>query len=170
MKSKAEPTKQAVIGQLIEARQAILEAASALPVEKQAVAFLGVWSIKDLLAHLIGWDFANIEAVQAIPGGNLPAFYAHHDHDWQSFNARLVAEHKRGDYAELLAATQDSHRQLIAVLETIPAEAFDKDYAVRFRGYKVTIARTLLAEAKDERTHHGQIQTLVQGSNPSVHE
>ena len=87
----------------------------------------------------------------------MPAFYAHYDRDWQTFNARLVAEYKRDDYTDLLAIVEDAHRKLIDSVRAIPAEEFNKDRGVRFKGYKVTIARTLEAETKDERKHHAQI-------------
>lgn len=61
--------KQEIIAGLIVARQHILDAIADLPSDKQAEVFLGTWSIKDLLAHLVGWDFTNIEAVTDIRAG-----------------------------------------------------------------------------------------------------
>ena len=46
--------KEEIIAGLIAARGKILEVAEALPAEKQDEVFLGVWSLKDLLAHLVG--------------------------------------------------------------------------------------------------------------------
>jgi hypothetical protein len=153
----AQAKKDKIIAELVEARGKILDAASSLPPADQDRVFLGVWSVKDLLAHFVGWDFANLEAAQAILAGQLPGFYAHYDHDWRTYNARLVTEYKREDFADLLASVQSSHQKLIGFLETIPAEEFDKDRGVRFKGYKVTIARTLEAELEDEKTHHTQV-------------
>lgn len=103
MRATAQARKERVIAELVAARRGILDAVAALPPAKQVEVFLGVWSVKDLLAHLAGWDDANIEATQAIRAGRLPAFYAHYDPDWQTFNARLVAEYRRDDLADLLA-------------------------------------------------------------------
>ena len=72
----------------------------------------------------------------------------------------MVAEYKREDFADLLASVEDSHQKLIGLLEAIPAEEFDRDRGVRFKGYKVTIARTLEAELEDEREHHRQIEEV----------
>jgi hypothetical protein len=154
----SEAQKDKLISGLIETRRQILDAASLLsPIERDEI-FLGIWSVKDLLAHLVGWDFANLEATKAILAGELPDFYAHYDRDWQAFNARLVAEYKRDDFADLLSSVEDSHQKLIDFLTTIPAEELGRDRGVRFRGYKVTIARTLQAEIDDEKTHHAQIK------------
>ena len=153
----AQAKKDKIIAELVEARGKILDAASSLSPADQDRVFLGVWSVKDLLAHLVGWDFANLEAAQAILAGQIPGFYAHYDRDWRTYNARLVAEYKREDFADLLASVEDSHQKLIGFLETIPAEEFDRDRGVRFKGYKVTIARLLQAEIDDEKTHHTQV-------------
>lgn len=102
--------KEQIITELIETRRQILEAASALTPAQQDQVFLGTWSVKDLLAHLVGWDYTNREAVQAILRGKLPAFYSRYDHDWQSYNTHLVARYRREDWAELLASVEESLR------------------------------------------------------------
>jgi hypothetical protein len=156
--------KDEVIAQLVDARQKILLAASALPPEQQDAVFLGEWSARDLLAHLIGWDFANREAAEAILAGRLPGFYAHHDRDWRTYNARLVAEHRKEDSAELLDAIRDSHRQLVEYLQSIPADEFVEDRGLRYKGWRVTVASILRAEASDEEEHYRQLETLRQGT------
>ena len=157
----AEMRKEQLIADLVDTRSKLLAAATSLPALQQDQVFLGVWSVKDLLAHLVGWDYANLEAVKAILASRLPAFYAHYDRDWRNFNARLVAEHKRDDPSELCEAARASHRQLVEYVRTVPAEAFDEDRGVRFKGYKVTIRRTLQTEAEDEKVHLDQITSFA---------
>jgi hypothetical protein len=157
MRTTPQAKKETVIAALVEARRKIIDTAAALPPEKQDEVFLGVWSVKDLLAHLVGWDCTNLAAVQEIIAGQLPSFYAHHDRDWRTFNAGLVAKYKQ-EVAALLSAVQDSHQRLVDFLRTVPAEEFGRDKGLRFRGYRVTIARLLQAEASDEEVHHKQIQ------------
>ena len=158
MSARAQARKDEIISELVETRRRILDTASSLPPEKQDEVFLGVWSVKDLLAHLAGWDFTNLEAAKAVLAGELPSFYAYRDRDWKTYNARLVAEYERDDFAELLASVEDSLQELVDFLETIPAEEFDKDGGVRHKRYKVTIARLLQAEISDEKTHHKQVE------------
>jgi hypothetical protein len=158
MSAKAQAQKEALIAGLVEIRRKILETAVSLSPTQQDEIFLGVWSVKDLLAHLIGWDFTNLEAAKAILSGQLPVFYDHYDKNWQSYNARLVIRYKQENFTELLTAVADAHRQLIDFLATIPGQEFDKDRGIRFRGYKLTITRLLQAEMEDEKVHHGQIK------------
>ena len=155
---KAQAKKDELIADLIETRGKILEITSSFSPTQHDQVFLGIWSIKDLMAHLIGWLEANRKAVQAIRAGELPAFYAYKDRDWQTYNALLVAKYKRGSLAKLMSAMQISHQKLIDLIRILPAEEFEQDHGVRYKGYKVTIARLLQAELKDEKVHFSQIE------------
>jgi hypothetical protein len=157
MNTNAKMQMELVLGALREARADLLQEAASLSAGQQEMVFLGIWSIRELLAHLAGWDVTNLEAVKAILAGKVPDFYDHYDHDWQSYNATLVATYNRATVQELLSLLRDSHSQLLEFLQSIPAEAFLKDYGLRMRGNKVTIQRLLEAELKDELIHSQQI-------------
>ena len=45
---------------LAETHTAILQEASQLSSEEQNTVFLGVWSVVDLIANLVGWDFTKV--------------------------------------------------------------------------------------------------------------
>jgi hypothetical protein len=149
--------KENILSALLETRQNILAEASGLSALQQNQVFLATWSVKDLLAQLIGWDETNLASVKSVLAGQLPAFYQYHDRDWQTYNAILVRQHKRDCFEELLATAKDSQEELIGFLHIIPPENFTKDFGIRFRGYKVTVQRLLEAEWKDEQTHLQQI-------------
>lgn len=162
MSAKSENIKQKLLSSVLETRTALLHAASQLSLEAQDTAFLGIWSVKDLIAHLIGWDYANLAAAKDIQAGKLPEFYAQYDKDWKTFNTESVVKYKRDDFEELLALARDSLGQLIAYLESLPAEVFEKDFGVRTgSNYRVTIARLLQAELKDGQEHLKQIREFV---------
>lgn len=159
--NKAQATKDEVISGLVKARACILAAASLLPAEKRDQVFLGTWSVKDLLAHLVGWDFTNVEATKEILEDKLPSFYAHHDRDWKSYNAGLVERYRKDDWADMVSAVEESHRKLIGFLKGVAAEEFDRDRCLRAGRYKVTIARLIKAETTDERKHCEQIKDFA---------
>ena len=159
--------KSQLLDGLQQARNGILAELSSLLPEKRSEVFLGTWSAHDLVAHLIGWDFTNIQAAKDILANLLPQFYAHRDHDWRTYNAELVREYGKENWHELLADVANSCHELIAFFGTIPAEEFDRDRGLRFRGYKVTIARLLEADAKDVTTHAAQVASFKQQGLPS---
>lgn len=162
MAAKKESAKEEVISALAEARRSILEAAMALAPERREEVFLGSWSVMELLAHLVGWDVANAEAVQAILEGRMPPFYDHYDAGWKTFNAGLVARYRRDDFAGMVADVQESHRRLLAFLQTLPPEEFERDRGLRSGRHRVTIAYILRAEAGDERKHGRQVAEFAE--------
>lgn len=146
--------KEELIAALVEARQDLLAAVEALPAGWQDRVFLGTWSVRDLLAHLAGWDDTNREAVGAIVAGRQPDFWQYHDPDWATYNARLVADYRREDWAEMLATVAETHRALIAFLQSVPAEAYVKT---------TKIGTLLSAEARDEAEHRRQVEAFARG-------
>lgn len=158
MNTKAQAKKEQLLAELQVTRSSILKETAVLSAKEQEMIFLGIWSVKDLLAHLAGWDYTNLDATKAVLAGTLPSFYEHHSRDWQIYNAMLVAKYKRDSFKELLALVENSQQELIEFLRSVVPESFGKDFGVRFRGYKVTIQRLLQAEIKDEQLHCQQIK------------
>jgi hypothetical protein len=161
MRPTVDEKKQTLLSSLIETRRQLLDAASSIPPERHEQVFLGIWSIKDLLAHLIGWDYSNIEAIKEVSEARLPAFYALIDKDWHSYNAHLVRIYKKGTLADLIKNAQVSQRALVDRLTATPARGLFQDNGVRYRGYKVTIARLIEAEMEDECVHSEQVKGFV---------
>jgi hypothetical protein len=157
MKRTDSAFKDELIFGLKAVRESILSETLALPAEARDRVFLGTWSVMDLLAHLAGWDFTNLQAAHDILDGLLPEFYGHHDKDWKTYNAILVAKYKCADLNEQVELVREAQKQLIDYLQTLPVEDFKLDTGVRAKGIKVTIARLLQAELEDETTHFEQI-------------
>ncbi len=162
-KTKAEKKRQLIDG-LIAGRQSVLNAALALPVDRQDEIFLGEWSVKDLLAHLVGWDFTNIQAIREILDGQAPTFLQYFDKDWRSFNRKLVEQYRREPLQALLAEVQASHQEFMAFLDALPAEELLKGKARSPRGRPVTIQNLLRVEARDEQTHAEQVKMYLDSS------
>jgi len=160
MQKTIEDHKRELIDTLVAARRGILETVNSLHPDQLDDVYLGVWSIKDLLAHLVGWDHTNLLAVQEILAGTYPTFFQNYDKDWQSYNARLVQEYKIEPFDHLLAEVTDSHQRLLGLLESLPADTLVKGKARSEKGRTVTIRTLLRAEANDERVHAEQIKEL----------
>ena len=157
MSAKAHAKKEQILSEIQRVRSELLTEVAALSRKERDTVFLGIWSVRDLLAHLAGWDFANLDAAKSIIKGRLPSFYEHKDRDWQTFNALLVKRYRRNTFREQLAILKKSQKKLVAYVQAIPPEDFNRDFGVRFRGYKVTVQRLLEADIKDVRIHHQQI-------------
>jgi len=158
--------KEEITEGLGQARQRILEIAAGLPLGIQNDVFLGSWHIKDLLAHLIGWDYTNISAVTDILTGMAPRVFEHWDPDWASYNAVLVEKHGEEDMTKLLQVIQRSHQELIEFVSQIPAEDIGKDFGIRSPdGTNINPEWWLQYEIDDEGRHLQQIKDWLQGRN-----
>jgi hypothetical protein len=157
MASKMQARKEEILLALVKTRQNILTKTSTLSKADRERIFLGTWSVKDLLAHLAGWDITNMDAVRSVLAGKVPSFYEYRDHDWQTYNAMLVGKYRKNSFRELLATVKNSQRKLVELLRAVPPEDYNRDFGVRFRGYKVTIQRLLESEERDEQIHYQQI-------------
>lgn len=151
--------KQELIQGLTAARQRILDLVASVPPDKLDEVFLGVWSVKDLLAHLIGWDQANIEAVGDIRAGLAPRVFKHWDPEWANYNAELVRRQRRERLDEMLADMHVSHAALLECLAAVPPHEVDQDFGIRSpSGANITVGWFLQFEIDDEGQHADQIQ------------
>jgi hypothetical protein len=78
------------------------------------------WRIKEVLAHLIGWDDVTILAVQDFVAGNPPLMTAMRGIDY--YNSQTVAERKDLDYDQILREWEWVREQLMRMLDQLAEE------------------------------------------------
>jgi hypothetical protein len=161
MTKAVESGKRALLKDLADARRDLLQAVAGIPAGREDEIFLGVWSIKDLLAHLAGWDATNLQAIQDILAGIPPSFFQYYDKDWQSYNARLVQENKVEPFSTLLLRVQESHARLMVFLDELPADKIVNGKVRRPNGRTVAIRNLLRSEAIDEYQHAEQVHNYL---------
>jgi len=157
-----EEQKATLISNFTDTRSSILRAAGSIPDDRIDEVFVGSWGILELLAHLRGWDLTNIQAAKDILSGKVPDFYAESDKDWASYNAKLVSQHREADLESMIASVDSSRSDLVALLNQLDAKDIFGDHGVRRGSYKVTIARLIEAETKDEIEHLDQIRRFME--------
>ena len=168
MRKNAVDRKNDLINDLIEARQSLLAAVQSVPTGQVDQPCIGVWGVKELLAHLIGWDETNRMAVQEILAGEQPSFFSRYDTDWRTFNAALVAQHRKDSLKTMISDAELSHVQLMEYLQSLTADEVLKGKSPREKGRPVTIHNLLRAEAEDERKHAEQVRSFLQRCAPQV--
>jgi hypothetical protein len=151
MESSPPKKKTAIVQDLKDVRRQIIETILSTPEEKMDQPFLGIWTLKDLLAQLVGWDISNLDAIKNLLTGQLPAFFLYVDKDWQEYNAQLAERYREQDFQVLLQALIDSHIRLLEFVEGLPDEVFEDHHGVEYKGNQITISRLLEIEAQDER-------------------
>ncbi len=160
MRKSMEEKKQDLIEGMVTARSSVLKAVNELPAACLNEIFLGSWSVKDLLAHLVGWDFTNLQAIQEILSGQFPAFFQYYDKDWRTYNSHLVELYRKETMADLLAEVEASHQQLVDFLKSRSAAELVNGKARSEKGRTATIRNLLLSEASDESQHADQVRAF----------
>lgn len=147
-----------VIKALSAVREKTLLAIESLHQNTWAEVFLGTWSLADLVAHFIGWDIEGKKATKEILQRKLPSYYLQYDKNWATINNDFVKKYKKGDKHTLLAAVRKSHAQLVAELEKVSENLFNKDFGIRWKGKIITVASDTMSQAIDEEKHFQKIK------------
>jgi hypothetical protein len=85
----------------------------------------GDWTMKDIVAHLTGWNRWLVARLQAAERGEpspQPAWPAHLQSD-DEINAWIYQAYRNRPLSDVLAETAQTHHQLLAVIGALPADA-----------------------------------------------
>ncbi len=135
-----------------------------MPAARRDEPFVGVWDLKDLLAHLVGWDRTNLDALNDFLAGRRTAFYDRYDPGWTAYNAELVARYRLDDFAALLDSLAASQRDVVDALRTLSDADLTRERALSRTGRPLTIDGLLRAAIHDEQEHLRQIEVFIAGS------
>jgi hypothetical protein len=150
-----------LVDELVAVRAGVLDAASEVPAEERDTPFVGHWTIKDLLAHLAGWDYASMEAVVDLIAGRLPAFYDEYDPGWASYNQKLIETYGTEEWDELLSLLQESQAAFLDAVAGLSEEEVMAARGPAWRGRDISLHAVLRAAVRDESEHLQQIRSFV---------
>ena len=122
--------KREMLEHLIRAREELLAAIEGLSeTEMTMLPVAGVWTIKDILAHISGWTAWDLAGIGTILAGERPDFSAIQDVD--TFNGRLVAERSTWSLDQVLAEMEERARRGVAYADI----RYQVDEAVRDQAF-----------------------------------
>jgi hypothetical protein len=108
------------------------------------------WTIKDLLAHMTGWDDATIDSLRAHVIGRPPSVDAIRSMD--EYNDLTVSSRKGLDYDQILKEWRMTRQVLRTIIEQMPEDKFLEPLIVPW-GDKATV--TFLVEMfRDHEEEH----------------
>jgi hypothetical protein len=88
---------------------------------------LGTWSVREILAHITGWQREMIPVLERIGRGEKPLADGVRYDDLDGWNARLVAARRGLTVAGLRAALDASHRDFLAAAAAVPDARYGPD-------------------------------------------
>lgn len=91
----------------------------------------GAWSVKDILAHVTTWEEEALKHLPLIVRGEKPPRYSAAYGGINAFNALMTGRKKHLSLAEVLSQLEETHRRLVAFIESAPDDQLSS--ATRFR-------------------------------------
>jgi hypothetical protein len=150
---------EALIAEFNRVRGELLASVADVPAALRDVAFVGDWDVRDVIAHTVGWDHTNIEALPDFRAGRLPAFFARYDADWAAINADLVARYRLDDWDALLASLRESQHAFVAALAEL--HDADLDNVSLWGERRCTLRGMMRAVSRDESEHVAQVRDFL---------
>ena len=116
------------------------------------------WTVRDIVAHLIGWNRHIMLGAKQIPRGELPFYEVDPGSDYSNVNAALVREYSDTDRTALLESLAASAGELTAFLRAIDPGEWDRDFGVRYKGETLTVKSTVDDLIGDYDHHRCQLE------------
>ena len=125
--------KQQLLKQLEKAWMALKESYAGLSDSQMTEpGVMDNWSVKDILAHVTTWEEEALKYLPLIITGGRPPRYSQSG-GIDAFNAQMT-EKKRGfTLSDVLKQLDDTHRQLIDYIQSVPEEQFTRETRFRHR-------------------------------------
>ena len=116
------------------------------------------WSIKDMLAHMTGWDDATIDSLRAYIIERPLSLLTIHSLD--EYNTLTVSSRKDLDYEHILNEWRHTRQVLRTIIEQLPEDKFIKPVIVPW-GEEVTVTYLLEMFHDHEEEHIRDILTWL---------
>jgi len=118
------------------------------------------WTVRDIVAHLIGWNRYIVQGSRQILRGELPFYDIGPGPDYSKVNAELIRENTDTDRSVLLKRLADSASELVTFLQTIDPVDWDRDFGVRHNDETITVMSTVEDLIADYNHHTVQLKEL----------
>jgi uncharacterized protein (TIGR03083 family) len=93
---------------------------------------IGDWSVKDILAHVTTWEEEALKYLPLIIEGGQPPLYTTYG-GLDAFNAQRTEQKRALSLSEVLKQLEETHRRLIAYVQSVPEEQFTRETRFRHR-------------------------------------
>lgn len=144
-----------LIQELDEARTRMREI-TALVSEKTEI--YETWKMKEVLAHIYGWEDVTISALQAHAQGKVPTALSEQGID--EYNAIMASSCQKLPYATIVHEWENTREQLKEVLSTYPEDKFAQPLFFPW-GQTGTVTQIIRIMIEHEHEHADEIRELV---------
>jgi hypothetical protein len=124
----------------------------------------GVWSTKDVVAHLASYEMVLVEILTQLAGQNMPTPMLEAYKQGKGFNDSQV-EHRRGmDAQAVLAELNDAHEAVRRIAATMPANRFAATGTLPWYGAEYSLDDFIVySYYGHKREHSAQLNIFADG-------
>jgi Protein of unknown function (DUF1706) len=162
--SQTQIELEALIAEFNRVRAELIAGVASVPPDLRDEVFVGSWGVEDVIAHTVGWDYTNIEALPDFRSGRLPDFFARYDADWAAINAALVARYRIEDWGALMTSLRESQRVFVDAMRGL--NDADLDNVAMWGKRRITLRGMIRAVCRDESEHVAQVRAFISGRAP----
>ena len=94
---------------------------------------VGDWSVKDIIAHVTWWEQEALKHLPLIIKEGRPPRYSTQYGGIDAFNALMIEQKRDLSLTDVLQQQEETHRQLIAYIQSVPEEQFTRETRFRHR-------------------------------------
>ena len=117
-------TKDELLNEAAREYKAFHEALAGLNETQMTEAWLGTWSVRDVVAHIIGWHEEMGPALERLARNERPVPDGVSYEDVDGWNARFAAARRDTPVADVLLELDKTHEYFLRVAAAVPAERF----------------------------------------------
>jgi hypothetical protein len=93
----------------------------------------GIWSIKDIIAHVTWWEEEALRHLPTVLAGGQPPRYSVLYGGIDAFNALMTEKKKSLSLPEVLRQQRETHRRLLEFLGSVTEDQVERDTRFRHR-------------------------------------
>jgi|SRR5215467_10879139 len=123
----AEPaTKEELLNQAARDYKAFHESLSGLNEEQMSEVWLGMWCIKDIVAHISGWHREMGPALERLARAEKPVPSGVSYNDVDAWNAKFATARRDTSVADVLLEFDKSHEYFMHAAAEVPTERYQQ--------------------------------------------
>jgi hypothetical protein len=119
--------KQTVLQEIDQAYQELLQAVDKLDNQQLARVWYGTWGVKDIIAHILGWQREMTPALERLARGERPTPEGVDYSDIDGWNAKFALEFAPIDGSTVIATWRQVHMNYVKAVRQVPEDRFGTD-------------------------------------------
>ncbi|HTE86314.1 MAG TPA: DinB family protein [Dehalococcoidia bacterium] len=123
--------QEALIAKFRESQTEFVSAVSGLSDQRTSEAWSGTWGIKQIVAHISGWESTMTEALEKITRGERPTVEGIDLSDTDGSNATFTERAASTGFDEILDGLRSAGERLTAAIRAVPDDRIEEGRTAR---------------------------------------